>query len=272
MNYCSPNKKFDKSVKTCYDLSDLIEIAKAYNKWRKSVCLENSCIKFNKIDTILPKNELYKALQNRLLGIQEFKWIELNFIKMLDKNTREKLEYFIFKPKMIKTKMTWFNTDDINQILQQYQLKVNEQYGEKHYKYLGATPSDISRLIKFDWTTLQNKYKYVSIVFNNDKHTKKGSHWVACFIDNVTKTVEYFDSLGHQPNKYIREFLLNFETDYTFKINKIAFQDKSNLCGLYACFFTIMKLEGKSFEDIQEMNVSDKKMYKYLDQVFRPSI
>jgi hypothetical protein len=271
MNYCSPNKKFDSNLKTCYEHKDLQDIAKAYNKFRKSVCLENTCVKFTIIDTTLFKNELYKELQKRLEGIQEYKWIELEFIKSLDKSTREKIQFFTFKPKPIKTKRTWFNTDNINDILQQYQLKVNEQNGENYYKFLGAQPSDISRLINFNWNELQNKYKYVSIVFNIDKHTRPGQHWLCCFIDNVTKTVEYFDSLGHQPNKYIREFLLNFETDYTFKINKIAFQDKSNLCGLYACWFTILKLEGNTFEKIQEMNVSDKEMYKYLDKVFRPS-
>lgn len=271
MNYCSPNKKFDQSVKTCYEYEDLIDIAKAYNKFRKSVCLENSCVKFNKIDTKLSKNELYKTLQNRLQGIQEFKWIDLDFIKTLDKSTREKMFFFTFKPQPIKTKRTWFDTENINQILQQYQLKVNEQNGENYYKYLGAQPADISRLQKFNWNELQNKYKYVSITFNIDTHKKPGSHWVACFIDNITKTVEYFDSLGKQPNKYIQEFLFNFEENYTFKINKIAFQDTSNLCGLYSCWFTIMKLEGKTFEEIQEMNISDKSMYKYLNKVFRPS-
>lgn len=268
--FCSPNKKFDSNLKTCYEYEDLINISKAYNKWRKSICLENSCIKFTKIDTTLSKNELYKSLQNRLLGIQEYKWIELDFIKTLDKNTREKMLFFIFKPKSIKTKMTWFDTDNINQILQQYQLKVNEQNGENYYKYIGCYPADISRLINFDWNELQTKYKYISIILNLDRHNKKGSHWVSCFINNVTKSVEYFDSLGKEPNKYIREFLFNFEENYTFKINKIAFQDKSNLCGLYACWFIINKLEGKTFEEIQELNVSDKKMYKYLDKVFRP--
>lgn len=269
--YCSPNKKFDKIVNTCYEYEDLIDISKAYNKWRKSVCLENTCVKFSKIDTTLSKNNLYKELQNRLQGIQEYYWIKLDFIKTLDKNTRDKLEYFTFKPKPIKTKRTWFDTNNITEILQQYQLKINEQNGENYFKYIGCVPANISRLQKFDWTTLQTKYKYLSITFNTDTHKKPGKHWVACFIDNVGKTVEYFDSLGKEPNKYIREFLFNFEENYTFKINKIAFQDKSNLCGLYACWFTINKLEGKTFEQIQEMNINDTKMYKYLDKVFRPN-
>lgn len=271
MNYCSPNKNFDSNLNTCYEYEDLIDIAKAYNKFRKSTCVQKSCIKFNKIDAYLPKKDLYTQIQNRLQGIQEYKWIELDFIKSLNKSTRDKLQFFIFKPKPIKTKRTWFNTANINDILQQYQLKVNEQNDENYYKYIGCHPADIYRLYPFNWNELQTKYKYISIILNLDKHTKAGSHWVACFIDNVGKTLEYFDSLGKQPNKYIREFLFNFEENYTFKINKIAFQDKSNLCGLYACWFTINKLEGKSFEEIQEMNISDKVMYKYLDKVFRPN-
>ena len=268
--YCSPNKKFDQVVNTCYDIYDLIDITKAYNNFRKSVCLEKTCIKFTKIDTTLSKNELYKELQNRLLGIQEYKWVNLEFIKSLNKNTQEKLQYFTFKPAPIKTSKSWFNTNNINEIIQQYQLYINEKNEEKYFKFLGAQPSDISRLYPFNWNELQNKYKYVSIVFNIDTHKKQGSHWVTCFIDTDTKSVEYFDSLGKQPNKYIREFLAHFEENYTFKINKIAFQDKSSLCGLYSCWFVIMKLQGKTFEEIQQLNVSDKFMYKYLNSVFRP--
>ena len=268
--YCSPNKKFDYNINTCYESDDLIDIAKAYNKFRKSVCVKNSCIKFNKIETTLSKKDLYKEIQNRLQGIQEYEWIQLEFIKNLDKNTIEKLHYFTFKPQPIKSKKTWFNTDNIDEILQQYQLTVKEKYGENSFRYLGAQPADIYRLQKFDLNELQNKYKCVSIVFNTDTHLKPGKHWISCFIDNVTKTVEYFDSLGHDPNKYIREFLKHFEKNYSFKINKIAFQDKSNLCGLYAVWFIINKLEGKSFKEIQNLNISDTKMYKYLNTVFRP--
>jgi predicted lactoylglutathione lyase len=268
--YCSPNKQFDSIVNTCFELNDLIEITKAYNKFRKSVCVQNSCIKFNKIDVSLPKNKLYKEIQNRLLNIKEYKWIELEFLKNLDKNVLENIKFFTFKPKPIKTKRTWFDTDNINEILQQYQLYVNEKYGKKYYKYLGAQPADISRLQNFNWAKLQNKYKYVSIVFNIDKHTSSGQHWVACFIDNITKTVEYFDSLGKDPNRYIGEFLKHFEEKYIFKINNIAFQDTSNLCGLYSCWFIIMKLNRKTFKEIQELDISDAKMYKYLKTVFRP--
>ena len=268
--YCAPNKKFDQVINTCFELDDLIDIAKAYNFFRKSVCLKKTCIKFTKIDTTLQKQDLYKEIQNRLLGMQEYKWIDMDFIKSLDKNTRDKLQFFIFKPVPINTSKSWFNTNNINEILQQYQLYINEKNGENYFKYMGCHPSDISRLYPFNWTELQTKYKCISIIFNIDTHKKPGSHWVCCFIDNVTKSVNYFDSLGHQPNKYIREFFIHFEENYTFKINKIAFQDKSSLCGLYACWFTIMKLNNKTFEEIQQLNVSDKFMYKYLKSVFRP--
>lgn len=270
MNYCAPNKKFDTIVNTCYDNSELIEIAKAYNKFGQNICTQESCVKFKSIDTKLSKKDIYTELQNRFADTPEYTWLKLGFIQNLDKETRDNLLFFTFKPTPIKTKRSLFDTNNINELLQQYQVKFNEIYGENYYRYLGANPADICRLQKFNWNELQNKHKYISIVFNTDKHTKAGQHWVVCFIDNITKTVEYFDSLGRDPNRYIREFLSNFEIDYTFKINKSEFQEKSNLCGLYTVWFTVMKLNKNSFEQIQEVNIRDHHMYKYLETVFRP--
>lgn len=283
--YCSPTKKYDPNVKTCFDIKDLISIANAYNKWRKNVCNDNKCISkdtFKKINNVtsLPKNELYQQIKERLniLGKNEYQWLELDFMKSLEPNSKNEILYFTFKPKSTKTIKTWFNTDNINEILQQYQSYINDTNGKNFYRYIGAQPADISRVYSFDWNELQNKYKCISIVFNTDKHNKKGQHWVCCFIDNRYRTVEYFDSLGKMPNKYIREFLAHFEEEYTFRFNKKAFQQGGTNCGMYSCFFTIQKLKGMSFEDIIKKfnkinpgNMSpDKMMSKYRSQVFRP--
>lgn len=274
MNYCSPNKQFDTTNQTCFSIEDLIAIAKAFNKWRKNICISgNVCINpnnFQKIDLNLSKGELYKELKQRLSSLcsSENCWLELDFMKSLDPEIRETLLYFTFKPKGLKSLKTWFNTTNINEIIQQYQLYINNLHNPNFYKFLGSQPSDITRVEKFNWNELRTKYNIISIIFNNDTHKEKGSHWNACFIDNTKKTVECFDSLGKLPNKYIREFLINFK-DYSFTFNKFPFQTAGTNCGMYACYFTIQKLKGKTFQEITN-KLTDKMMTEYRTQVFRP--
>lgn len=271
--YCSPNKKFDSKNNTCFELRDLVEIAKAYNKWSKNVCLKNICISFNKIDTNFSKTKLLNEIKQRLKELcdKEYCWLKLDFMKNLNKKNKDSLMYFTFKPKPTKNIKAWFNTNNINEILQQYQSFVNDKKHANYYKYIGAVPADISDINDFNWSELKNKYNCVSIVFNTDTHLNPGLHWTSCFIDNKTNTVEYFDSLGKMPNKHIKKFLSHFKDNYKFRFNDIQFQsDTGTLCGLYACWFTIQKLKGKTFNEIQKTNVSDNFMKKYITQVFRP--
>lgn len=268
--YCSPNKKFDSKNKTCFETKDLVEIAKAYNKWSKKVCLKNTCIVFNKIDTNLTKYKLLNEIKQRLkyLCEKEYCWLKLDFMKTL--KNKDSLKYFTFKPKPTKNITTWFNTNNINEILQQYQYFINGKKHSNYYKYIGAVPADISEVSNFNWNELKNKYTCISIVFNTDTHLNPGLHWTSCFINNKKNTVEYFDSLGKIPNKYIKKFLSHFK-EYSFVFNNIQFQsNEGTLCGLYACWFTIQKLKGKTFKEIQNLNVSDNFMKKYITQVFRP--
>lgn len=119
---------------------------------------------------------------------------------------------------------------------------------------------------------MKTKYTFLSIIFNNDTHRQKGSHWNACFIDNKHKTVECFDSLGKLPNKHIQEFLQNFK-EYTFQFNEIPYQKVGTVnCGVYAVWFTIQKLKGKTFNEIQNTHISDKFIANFRqDDIFRPA-
>jgi Ulp1 family protease len=54
-------------------------------------------------------------------------------------------------------------------------------------------------------------HNYIGVIFNTDPHNKPGVHWVAVFIDNRNKIVDYFDSLGNTPNKNICSFLKRFK-------------------------------------------------------------
>lgn len=249
---CAPGVKFDF---TCFSKNSLIKIARAYNKLCKRA--GDSA----KIQTDATKEELYKELHNLLY--KECKddvcWKNLNFVKQLKDL---EIEFFTFKPSKLRTEETLFDTNKINEILYQYERFV------PGFKFLGAQPSDISSILKYNYSNLKNDYDKVGIVFNNDTHLKSGSHWVAVFIDNKKKKVEFFDSLGEIPNKYILDFLRHFG-DYTFRWNDIQHQKNSSVqCGVYVCYFIIQKLKGKTFDQINSKLITEKKIKDYRKTLF----
>lgn len=269
-NHCSPSKKTTLN-NTCYDTDDIIAMVKAYNtviNKKKSICNENACTTISKpINLKQNTNNLYNDLSNRLskLCTSDMCWTDLDFIKTIkDTNLRNSILYFTFKPKSTKTIKTWFNTSNINEIMQQYQ----DLY-KTTFKFLGAQPSDFSKITNVNWSQLK-KIQNIAIIFNTDTHLQPGKHWLAVFIDNVNKKVDYFDSLGKLPNKNIASFLKHFKT-YEFTINKTEHQKGNENCGVYSCYFIIQRLNGLSFEEITQNIITDKMMTDYRLFLFRPN-
>jgi hypothetical protein len=283
--FCSPNKidvndnttlnaERVSGQGTCFDLESLIAIAEAFNKWKGELCSKKSCIYISKIKNIksLSKNNLYKVLKSKLMNLcaEEYCWADLDFINSIkDRKIKEQIKHFTFKPRGTIDSKRWLNTNDINDVIRQYEVLTNKNEGKYTFKFLGAQPSDIYKVIKVDYSELKNKYSKVAIVFNNDTHNQAGSHWLAVFIDNKQRTIEYFDSLGKMPNKYIKGFLDKFK-GYPIIYNKIVHQTKGSQCGLYACYFIIQKLKGKTLNEINARIITDEMMIKYRSDLFRP--
>ena len=274
-NYCSPSKKKNDNINSCYDSSELVAIAKAYNNYIKNKKLCNKTICNNSSKSIDIKdiknkddNYIYNELSKRLnpLCKNEFCWTDLEFINFIpDKALRDTILYFTFKPKGLHSKRTWFNTHNINEIMEQYQ-----DLHKKDFKFLGAQPSDFNKLVKINWDSIKKK-KYIGIIFNIDKHNQPGKHWVSTFIDNTNKTLEYFDSLGNLPNKHIASFLKHFNK-YDFTINRRVHQKGGSNCGVYSCYFIIQRLNGLTFDEITHKIITDKMMSDYRDVLFRPML
>lgn len=271
MDYCAITNKKNTKLNSCFNYNDLVNISNAYNNWNKSICNKGKCLENTRdeIDTTLSEKQLYKQLKQTLKKIckNDYCWLDLEFIKKMPVDTRDKILYFTYKPKQPKTNETLFNTVHINTIMQQYQEFANNKRN-KHFIFLGAVPADISRLEEFNLPALKS-YKQIGIIMNTDTYKKPGEHWVSCFIDNRKSTVEYFDSLGKNPNKYIKEFLYKFK-DYSLVINKKAHQTFGINCGAYAVYFLINRLKGKSLKDINKNNITDRMMTFYRKKIFRP--
>lgn len=268
-SYCSPIK--NKRNSTCFDTDELIAIIEAYNNYIKNykVCLNGSCILSKRIDIKgKTKHELYQSIKRRLQAIcpEEYNWLDLDFINSIpDKNLRDSILYFTFKPKGTIKKYGWLSTTNIDEIMEQYQDIYKEVFN-----FIGAVPSDYNDIVDLNYETLKKK-NTIGIIFNTDPHDKPGQHWVAIFIDNINESIEYFDSLGNKPNKNMTLFLKNFK-NYKFKMNtKILQKGNSNECGLFSLNFIIEKLKGKTFIDIINSGINDKIMRKYRSYIFRPA-
>lgn len=278
---CSPKRTLElnsvlKNSQSCYLDSELKVIAKAYNEAinkRGYICnkSEKSCSKPKLIKMSNDFNGLYKELSNNLKPLTkkggEEDWLSLDFINNIkDRNLKESLLHFTFKPIGPMKENDWLNTTNINEVEQQY---LDLYKSSKNFTFLGAQPSDYSKISRINWSSLKKSH-YIGIIFNTDPHNKPGVHWVSVFIDNRNKIVDYFDSLGNNPNKNMCSFLKHFPQNiYHFNFNKVKHQKAGAQCGVYACFFLNQRLQGITMDDINKRIVSDKMMIDYRKEIFR---
>lgn len=261
---CAPNNVNVSSHWTCFSHSELVSIATAFNEFYKTTR--------KRIETDVPKKQLWYEIYNRLSDMCKFEscWVDLKFVNAIkNKALREHLKYFVFKPKMSKHSSSWLGTEDINFVMSQYAAAL------PFFKFLGAQPSDIYNLVPFNLGKYKNDYRFVGVVFNHDKHTQPGSHWVALLVDNANKTIEYFDSLGSKPPKLIIDFIKRTEKrmpGYTVKINKKTHQLENSECGVYSMFFIIRRILGDSFSSLTGDAIRDSAMRKFRKYIFRPDV
>ncbi len=265
MNNCAPHNKLLDNY-TCFEHLELIELSNAFNM----ICQTINCKKITDINK-KSKKELWISLFRRLQKIcdNETCWISQDFLNLInDKKLLEKIKYYTFKPHHPKTMKTWLNTNDINNVLNQYQYKYT------NFKFNGAVPSDFYKFVNIDYNKILN-YDYVGYVINIDSSDKPGSHWVSLFIDNKVKTIEFFDSVGHVPTKNIKIFISNLQknlgkrVNYKLLINRKIHQTKDVDCGVYSIHYIIQRLKNKSFKDITNNIIKDSKMNKYRNYIFR---
>jgi hypothetical protein len=279
MKQCAPSIYSTSSSYTCFTRHELEQIALAFNIYIQTnkICKSKKvlCVPKRLIDISSKSNEdLWKSIHNRLsiLCKDESCWIEQPFINSIpDLHLRDKIQYFTFKPRMSHNSKNWLHTDDINEVMQQYQEL------DKSFKFVGALPADFYQVKKVRYSDILNKfYKKIGFVFNLDKHNQSGSHWVAFLIDNVKQTLEYFDSTGNPPNKPINNFILLIKKylkrnslTYSLLINKQIHQRQNSECGVYSMYYLIRRILGDNFHSITNNIIKDQEMKKFRKYLFR---
>lgn len=80
-------------------------------------------------------------------------------------------------------------------------------------------------------------------IFNTDKSSGKGKHWIAVAYNKKNKELDYYDSLANEPTDEFLEQIkpvidkLDLPYELRFKVNYIPRQGKSWNCGWHALFF-----------------------------------
>ena len=109
-------------------------------------------------------------------------------------------------------------------------------------KFCGVFPSDLLPDIK--------RYP-CGMICNVDKHTEKGSHWIAMYFPYKGKA-EFFDSYGNQPKVYSKDFenyLDRHASSWTYNhrcLQSLTF----STCGQFCLYFIMMRNRGKSLSKI----------------------
>jgi len=270
---CSPygNEKSVQKGKTCFTAEVLLEIKKEYNKDHP----ENP-IKTNEV------RELWQELHNRLTkckGKKETCWLgTIDNVEL-----REKIKEHIYAPEQpgewIKKPDEWLSNYDINSVLLQY----SDLY--KDFKAIAATPIDFDvkrkggscvsdELCKFsleEWT--KKGINRFGIVFNLDKHTEPGSHWVSLFVDATNSFMFFFDSAGNGVPKEVDTLMQKIEKQGANMYPPVIFKKYDNgkndhqkgntECGMYSLFFLITMLTGKIPSKPDEIMSLDKRIHLF---------
>ena len=264
------NVKIIKSVtnESCFTIDALRKIATKWNETHPQMKID--------FTTITTGKTLWNAINNvmKYKCNDELCWLKQEFIK--DSYLQKEL-LKNFKPFMPKTwtenPREWLNTIDIRDVMNQYEIKYPD------FEFIGPVPMDfdtkvgfgecvVDELCKINLDELMKKGKTkIGVIFNLDKHTQSGSHWVAMNCDINRGEICYWDSYGIKPNPEVvvlmnrlKEQASKLNKKLEIKINKVRHQYKNSECGMYCIYFITSLLDGKTFETVVKNIIDDDTM------------
>ena len=264
---CSPKKEGEILKFTCYTKASLYRLKNIWNARHSDA----------KITTNDPK-KIWDFLSSHMANTceRESCWLKKNWINQKLPKSVVDNTFAPEQPKSWKRKPTeWLTSIDILDVMKQYEKTY------KNFEFMGPSPIDFDthklygecvweELCKISLKELISKGKdKIGIVFNTDKHTDPGSHWVAMFIDCKKKSIYYFDSYADDAPKEVRVLGKRLQKQsealgkrYKYIENRKRHQWSNSECGMYCLFFIIELLKGRSFNKIETKRIDDKFMKK----------
>jgi hypothetical protein len=277
----------ERKFASCFPKEHLISMIQLYNKqYPDKINLEN-ILKYNKKDI---HYKLWKELYNKFYNQckdDEICWLKQPSNKLLP--NKEDIYQYFFKPSMPKGnngkyKNVWLSNYDIENVMKQYEGIF------PHFKFLGPFPIDYMKygFYKLDNNLINNLLKkgitQIGIIFNTGTLKSGGKHWVTLFLNFKNKdyknsyTIEYFDSVGNPPAKEINNFLNEIKKTFCnqndciplhLHIKQLEHQRGNSECGVYALYFIVERLKGRSYIDIQSQLTPDDVMEQFRSKFFR---
>jgi hypothetical protein len=265
---CAPGVNFEDG--SCIRLVLLIEYANAYNEEEK----DNKIKLYPSLETLNPKKYkkiLLKQIKDRLGDTCKSQkcWTTQKFVHKMKDIYKTELQKYTFRPEGPSGRFEWLSNVNIDEVMKQYEHKYPD------YKFLGSVPIDFDdfpdygiRDLDFNKLEKDGKTK-IGIIFNLDKRSQGGSHWVSLYADLKECKIYFFDSVGLRPKPEIRKFMRRIGKYCSLKIggsidkitsehNKIQHQFGDSECGVYSINFILRSLRGDSFKDITENPIKDK--------------
>jgi len=260
---CAPARK--KNQGSCYTLDELLSIVNDYNQ-------QNN----NKIELKKDRKYLLKELTDRLKNVcdDERCWLRQNFIK----NSNLKKLKNVHRVTGPSVGRKWLDTENTFLSMKQYE----EKYPE--FMYLGTVPLDFDsmrgreyNLSNLEYDKFKGKDKFGAI-FNLDRHSEPGSHWVALFANLNTGHIIYFDSYGGEPPKEIKRLMDVFSklcrergVDPKQTFNVTQHQRGNSECGVYSMNFIIRCIYENPDDVIGQNRIPDKNINKCRRVYFNPA-
>jgi len=251
---CSPVIKNKTAASdTCFTANILTKIKSDYNHTNRN----------NPIRETDPKKILRELRQRLSQCGSEDCWLR----QLKDETLRKKIHDYVFAPKRPSewnyNPNEWLSNHDIFNVLTQYE----EKY--PHFEFIGPSFIDFEKKVGENQSScvtdelcnfslkhhMEKKHSKIAVVFNLDKHTGPGTHWVSLFVDIKDRFIFYFDSAGSQIPKEIMSLVkriqgqgleLSRKIRFTFYENyPMTHQYSSTECGMYSLFFIITMLLNK---------------------------
>lgn len=251
---CHPqvNRKRTVNNESCYTADEINKIKHSYNRNHP-----------NQPVVAQDPSQVWQQLRQRL--DQKCSDKERCWLKELPENERKKVEEDSFitkKPKEWKEDPdAWLSNFDIKDVLHDYE----EAYPD--FILLGPVPINFNEYKKLNKSCVSNELchfqlkqylakgkKRIAIVFNTDKDSGPGKHWISLFIDVNEHFMMFFDSAGRGVRKEIEEFMEKVKQQADeLGIEMAAYDNKGtehqqgdSECGMYSLFFIITMLLGKT--------------------------
>ena len=258
---------------SCFSIDALRKIADKWNTTHPNKAIEYTDATTGKY--------LWNSINNAMSAKcdNEVCWLKQDFIR--DTPLSQELAKN-FKPMIPKkwesNPREWLNTIDIRDVMNQYEVK------HPDFEFIGPVPMDFDSKVGFGQcvinelcniklaSLLEKGKRKLGVIFNLDKHTQSGSHWVAMwahFPSTGNCNICYWDSYGMKPNPEVVVLMKRLESQAkelghaaVIKVNKSRHQYKNTECGVYCIYFLTSFLEGRAFEDIVGHIINDDKMFE----------